>query len=157
MERRHSASILGENFRVTPWTSSHSWAEVKKYRYESDLPDHFRDFLAKCYVALGSDRPEFCDHFLWISWSPFQARSWHQHATTDSVKRSIIHKANRKRVLGVDSEADAVAKLDKGLIAQVAGRVWLITLCDQQEKLMLSDEHYYQVATIIAKERGVGS
>ena len=148
---------LGGKFQGAPLDDQSFLAEVKKYRNESDLPIHFRDFLAKCYVALGGTHPERCDNFLWISWSPFQARSWDQHATTDSVRKAVIHEANRQRVLGVDSESDALAKLDAELMSRVARQIWLITLCDQQEQLVLSESHYHEVATMIAKERGFRS
>jgi hypothetical protein len=147
---------LGGNFRGHPFDGQSFLAEVKNYRYESDLPAHFRDFLAKCYVALG-DRPARCDNFLWISWSPFQAQKWHKHTTTENVRRSLIHQANRNRVFGVDNEADAVTKLDAELMAKVASRVWLITLSDQQELLVPTEDHYYKMAEIFSRERGVGS
>jgi hypothetical protein len=120
------------------------------------LPAHFRDFLAKCYIALG-DKPLRCDHFLWISWSPFQAQKWDKHATTDSVRRSLIHQKNRNRALGVDNEADAMAKLDVTRMDNVASRVWLITLSDRQEMLVPTESHYYKMAEIFSRERGVGS
>jgi len=131
-------------------------AEVKNYRYEMDLPDQFRDFLAKCYVALEAKRTR-CDHFLWISWSPFQARSWHKHATTDSVKKALAHAANRKRVLDVDTASDAMQKWNIELMSQVASRVWLVTLSDQQEQLVLTRNHYHHMVKIISEEQGPAS
>lgn len=146
---------LGGVFRGEALEGQSFLAEVKNYKSESDLPTHFRDFLAKCYVAMGH-RPTACDNFLWISWSPFQARSWHQHATPQNVRKSILHPDNRMSVLGVDGESDAVAKLDEERIVRVADRIWLITLCDQQEQLLLTAEHYREVTSrILAAERGV--
>ena len=147
---------LGGDFRGEPLDGQSFLAEVKNYRYESNLPTHFRDFLAKCYVALGS-KPARCDNFLWISWSPFQAQSWHKHATTENVRRSLIHNANRKRVFGVDKEVDAVAKLDVELMANVASRVWLIILSDRQVMLVPTEDHYYKMAEIFSREHGAGS
>ncbi len=147
---------LGGDFRGDQLDSQSFLAEIKNYKSESDLPTHFRDFLTKCYVALGS-KPRRCDNFLWISWSPFQARNWHKHATTDSVRHALLHEVNRKRVLGVDNEADAAAKLDVELMAKVASRVWLITLSDRQIMLVPTDEHYYKMAEMFSRERGVGS
>jgi hypothetical protein len=127
-------------------------AEVKKYRREGDLPARFRDFLAKCYVALDT-KPERCDNFLWISWSPFQARLWDHHATPENVRKSIIQPSNRKRVLGTDNESQAAAKLNADLAAQVARRVWLVTLSEQQEQLVLTESHYREVAKLISHEQ----
>jgi hypothetical protein len=146
---------LGGTFRGDSLHDQSFLAEVKNYRYESNLPVHFRDFLAKCYVALG-DRPRRCDNFLWISWAPFQAQQWHRHASTEKVQSSLLHEANRLRVLGVDSEEDAIKKLDAERMANVASRVWLITLGERQEKLVPIEEHYYQMAEMFARERGVG-
>jgi hypothetical protein len=147
---------FGGTFRGEPIDNQSFLAEVKNYHCELDLPSLFLDFLAKCYVALG-DKPKRCDNFLWISWSPFQARSWHKHATTDNVRRALLQKTNRQRALGVDNEADAKAKLDSERMAGVASRIWLITLSDRQEMLVPTESHYYKMAEIFARERGVGS
>jgi hypothetical protein len=147
---------MAGNFRGNPLDGQSFLAEVKKYKRENDLPAHFRDFLVKCYIALG-ERPKLCDNFLWISWAPFQASKWDQHATVETVRRSITHEINRNRVLGVDNESDAALKLDAERIVNVARRVWLITLSDQQEKLVLTEDHYCEVVKLILKQRGPGS
>ncbi|HUB39993.1 MAG TPA: hypothetical protein VMA72_14170 [Streptosporangiaceae bacterium] len=147
---------LGGKFRGDSLDGQSFLAEVKNYRYEMDLAEHFRDFLAKCYVALG-DHPRRCGNFLWISWAPFQAQQWHKHATTEKVRSSLLHKANRVRALGEDDEAEAAKKLDVERMAAVASRVWLITLGDRQERLVLTEEHFYQIAEMLARERGVGA
>lgn len=143
---------LGGNFRGQPLDGQSFLAESKKYAYESDLPDHFRDFLAKCYIAL-TQRPSRCDHFLWISWAPFRAQQWHKHATKDNVLKALAHEVNRTRALGVDSEKDALAKLDAALAGKVADRIWLITLGDKQEMLVPTKEHYYKMSEMFARER----
>ncbi|HEY1915530.1 MAG TPA: hypothetical protein VGH27_08140 [Streptosporangiaceae bacterium] len=153
--RSFSFDMAG-NFRGDPFDGQSFLAEVKKYKAENDLPAHFRDFLAKCYVALG-ERPRLCDNFLWISWAPFHASKWDQHATPGNVRSSIINEINCKRVLGVDNESDAALKLDVERMVDVARRVWLITLSDQQEKLVLTEDHYGEVIKLIVKERGPGS
>lgn len=86
---------LGGTFRGDPVENESFVAEVKAYKNESNLPAHFRDFVAKCYVALDTDRDR-CDHFLWISWAPFQAQRWDQHCTSENVKKCILHEANRR-------------------------------------------------------------
>lgn len=143
---------FGGRFRGDHLENKTFLAEVKKYQREGDLPVRFRDFLAKCYVALEA-KPERCDNFLWISWSPFQARLWDKHATLENVRNSIIRTSNRERVLGVDEEPQALAKLNADLAAQVARRVWLITLSEQQEQLVLTQTHYREVAKLISHEQ----
>jgi hypothetical protein len=93
---------LGATFRFGSLTNQSFMAEVKADKKENDVPTHFRDFLAKCHVALQA-RPERCDHFLWLSWSPFQAQRWDKHATPENVKNAALHEANRLRVLGQEA------------------------------------------------------
>lgn len=150
----HFSFDLGGTFRGGPLENQSFVAEVKAYKKENDLPTHFRDFLAKCYVALES-RPSRCDHFLWVSWSPFQAQHWDRHATAENVKRSVLHGANRVRALGLRDEAEAAAKLSADLLTGVADRIWLVTLGEKQEKLVLSTGHYVEVVKMIAAERRV--
>ena len=147
---------LGGNFRGEPLEGQSFLAEVKRYRNESNLPQHFRDFLAKCYVALAS-KPKRCQHFLWISWAPFQAKRWSEHTSTQNVRRSVLHRVNIERVLGVDNEMDAMKKLDADVLSKVASRVWLITLSDKQEMLVPTEKHYYRMAEIFSREQGIGA
>jgi hypothetical protein len=128
--------------------------EVKKYKAEGDLGTLFRDFLAKSYVAL-SERENDCDNFLWISWAPFQARSWDKHCTYDNVVRSLKHGDNLQRGLGASTAEEADGLIDPQVAQRVANRVWLITLSDRQEDLYLLDEHYGEIVKKIAME-GVG-
>ncbi len=143
---------LGGAFRGDPLDNQSFLAEVKAYKNEGDLPELFRDFLAKCYVAL-EQRPDRCDHFLWISWSPFQARRWDMHATAENVRRSVLHQANRKRALGLDDETEAATKLSPELLVGVASRIWLVTLSEKQEQLVLSRDHYVEVVKLITEGR----
>jgi hypothetical protein len=145
---------LGGTFRGGHLENESFVAEVKAYRKENDLPTHFRDFLAKCYVALES-HPGRCDHFLWVSWAPFQAQQWDRHATAESVRRSVLHAANRARTLGLSDEGDAAVKLSSDLLVGVADRMWLVTLSEKQEKLVLSTGHYVEVVKMITSERRV--
>ncbi|MEQ7125405.1 hypothetical protein ABN034_12890 [Actinopolymorpha sp. B11F2] len=124
-------------------------AEVKKYRNESNLPTHFRDFLAKCYVALLTKRSR-CDHMMWISWAPFQAKKWDQHATPESIKRAILDR--KTEVFGCDTEQEAIGKIDQEVLVETSKRIWLITLCEKQERLVISDDHLDQLATIMSQE-----
>jgi len=143
---------LGGTFRGDTLENQSFVAEVKAYKKENDLPTHFRDFLAKCYVALET-RPDRCDHFLWLSWSPFQAQRWDQHATAENVRKSVLHEANRRRTLGLEDESQAAAKLSADLLVGVAERIWLVTLSEKQEQLVLSANHYVEVVRMITLER----
>lgn len=119
-------------------------AEIKNYRYESDLPEHWRKFMASCYVAR-NDKPERCDIFMWISWAPFQAQKWHEHATSESVRKALLHKDNKGRVFGTEDDQAAKAALNEALIADIASRIWMITLSDKQEALVISRDYYAEV------------
>ena len=143
---------LGGTFRGGSLANQSFVAEIKAYKKENDLSAHFRDFLAKCYVALEA-APARCDHFLWVSWSPFQAQRWDQHATADNVRRSVLHDANRRRALGLEDEKEAVAKLSSDLLVGVASRIWLLTLSEKQEQLVLSGKHYVEIVKMITSER----
>jgi hypothetical protein len=142
---------LGGKFRGSGLHDQAFLTEVKKYKNESDLPMHFRDFLAKCYVAYLS-HPARCDHFLWFSWSPFQAKAWDTHTSPGSVRKALLHAANRERVLGSNSEADAEANIDPEAVIRVSERVWLLTFSDRQNDLVLTREHYLEVVKMITAE-----
>jgi hypothetical protein len=146
---------LGGRFRGGSIDEKAFLAEIKAYKKELDLPTHYRDFLAKCYVAIQA-HPRRCDNFLWISWSPFQAQKWDQHATAASVSNAVMHKVNRRRTLGTEEEEKALRLLHPDILTEVAQRIWLITLCDKQEELVLTPNHYGEIAKLMIKERGQG-
>jgi hypothetical protein len=78
-----------------------------------------------------------------------------KHVTFIDVKRSVLHDANRRRALGLEDENEALAKLSSDLLVGVASRVWLLTLSEKQEQLVLSDQHYVEVVKMITSERRV--
>ena len=122
--------------------------EVKNYKSEQDLPKHYRAFLAKCYVAYLNDA-EKCGHFLWISWAPFQAQKWDQHATTDAVINAVAHTDHLERVFGAGAAPD---EIDREVASKVADCVWLVTLSDNQELLYLQADHYSYIQGQLALE-----
>ncbi|MER6936595.1 hypothetical protein ABTX24_21365 [Nocardioides sp. NPDC127514] len=142
---------IGGMFRGDPLDSQSFLAEVKAYKNESDLPTHFRDFLAKCYVAYLA-YPDRCGHFLWLSWSPFQAQSWDKHTTPESIQKALLHKENRQRVLGTEDQTGAEAAIDHQAILQVSERLWLLTLARKQRDLVLTRDHYLEVLKLIQGE-----
>jgi hypothetical protein len=125
--------------------------EVKKYKNESDLPTHFRSFMAKSYVAYKAT-PYRCDHFLWISWAPFQAQAWDKHCTYEKVVASLNHPSNITRSLGLEPGADTADAIDHEAAQIVASRMWLLTLSDRQDDLNLLDKHYKEIIGMIALE-----
>lgn len=125
--------------------------EVKKYKNESDLPTHFRSFIAKSYVAYKAT-PQRCDHFLWISWAPFQAQAWDKHCTYDKVVSSLSHASNITRSLGLKPGEDVTPAIDHEAAQAVASRIWLITLSDRQDDLNLLDKHYKEIIGMISLE-----
>ncbi|WP_194521014.1 hypothetical protein [Cellulosimicrobium sp. JZ28] len=127
--------------------------EVKKYKNESDLPAHFRDFMVKSYVAY-KEAPSRCDHFLWISWAPFQAQTWDKHCTYERVIASLCHPSNIVRGLGVQPGEDVSEAIDHEAAQIVASRIWLLTLSDRQDDLNLLDAHYKEIIGMIALEEG---
>lgn len=69
------------------------------------------------------------------------------------MKRSVLHSANRVRALGLSDENEAAAKISADLLAEVAKRVWLVTLSAKQENLVLSTNHYVEIVKMITSER----
>lgn len=142
---------LGGQFRGEKLEGQYFLAEVKKYRNESNLPQHYKSFLAKCYVAF-IKKPQLCNHFLWISWSPFKARQWDRHTTAEAVKEAVIEE--RKRIFDTDDQKEALALLNVAAVGAVADRVWLITLCDKQLQLVLSPEHHGEILKLMKVSEG---
>jgi hypothetical protein len=151
----HSAGTftfdLGGRFRGDELDGHSFVAEVKKYKNEGDLPTLYRDFLAKCYVAYDA-HPDRCRHFLWLSWSPFQAKRWDHHTTIEAVSKAVLHSVNRQRVLGTSDETEARLALDAATLTAVSERLWLLTLSMKQESFVLTKEHYLEVVRLITAE-----
>lgn len=119
-------------------------AEVKAYRYEMDSATEYRKFVAECYVAF-QEKPDRCDNLLWLSWAPFQAQSWHKHRSAESVKKHLLHAENVFRIFGTESAEEAQGKLDAQVIYELTNRLWLLTLCDEQEGLVITGDNYQRV------------
>lgn len=115
------------------------FAESKNYAAPADLRDHYSKFLAQCYVAF-LDKPGYCDHFMWIAWSPHDITKWPELTTPDYVRKHVIK--NRKRVFGEEvGEAEAGELVAGDVVSAVASRLWLIILSEKQEGLVISKEH----------------
>jgi hypothetical protein len=126
---------LGGTFWGEELHNKNFYAECKKYKAAGDQGTEYKKYLAKCYLAL-EQRPEMCDHFMWITWAPFSVTSWPDLMTAEYVASSIESDvALRIRTIG-----ESVALPDKDHCADVAKRLWLIVLSDKQEVLRLSDD-----------------
>jgi hypothetical protein len=114
------------------------FAESKKYDAPLDLATHYSKFLAQCYVAYRTS-PGWCDHFMWIAWSPHSITSWPDLTKAEYVREHVIK--HRERVFGEADEAVAGSLVDDAAVSAVAERLWLIVLSDRQETLVISKEH----------------
>ncbi|WP_404850300.1 hypothetical protein [Dietzia kunjamensis] len=129
---------LGGTLKYGEFDGEMFFAESKNYNSPSDLSDHYSRFLAQCYVAY-LQMPKYCDHFMWISWSPHSISKWPELTTAPYVKEHVIR--NRSVVFGVDDVAAAEEQIDDGIVSAVAERLWIIILSRKQEALVISKEH----------------
>ena len=114
------------------------FAESKNYDAPNDLAKHYDKFLAQCYVAYRA-REAYCDHFIWIAWSPHSISKWPELRSEAAVRDALI--TNRVRVFNEPNKANAAAMIDDPTVTAVAERLWLIILSEKQEQLVISAEH----------------
>lgn len=127
---------LGGWLRYGSFDGQMFFAEVKKYANASDLGRHYQEFLAKCYVAY-QERPQYTDHFMWVSWAPHASTRWESLTAPQKVREAVSAQAGRIFPAGTDP-ADAV---DQAVCEAVSERLWLLILSDKQEKLVPAVEH----------------
>jgi hypothetical protein len=113
-------------------------AECKKYSVIGNQPSEYPEYLAKCYVVY-KDQPKWCDHFMWITWHPFNVKTWAELCAPEMVRKAVL--GERERVFGVSDEAEAESLIDEGAVVAVAQRLWLLVLTDKQEKLVIPRDH----------------
>jgi hypothetical protein len=138
---------LGGLFRGEHLEGKSFLAESKNYKNESDLPRHWTEFLARCYIAVG-ERPDSCDQFIWASWSPFQATKWDTHMSPESVVHALVKWRDKVFQDSVSAE-DAKGLVDHSKVAEVSRRVWMLTLAEKQEELVLTKDHYGEIVKLI--------
>lgn len=129
---------LGGTLKYGDFDGQMFYAESKNYASSSDLGSHYSEFLAQCYVAY-RERPMYCDHFMWISWSPHSVTKWSELTTARYVEKQVL--ANRQRIFGVDDTEEAQSEIDDKIVSAVAERLWIIILSEKQETLVISKEH----------------
>lgn len=143
---------LGGIMRAGEFDGHQFSAEVKCYDKEHKQPEMYRRFLAQCYVAL-AERPYLCDHFMWITWCPFNATVWHEHCTEGRVRQAVLE--HRELVLGTTAVTEAESLLDDERVKAVADRLWLIVISEKQEQLLPLIE--WQAIIESAIKRGQGA
>lgn len=118
------------------------FAEVKNYKDAGDQPAQYREFLAKCFRAY-SERPERCDHFMWITWSPFNVTEWSKLDSIDKVEACV----RENWQYNFTSRADAERATLEPVVKEVADRIWVLVLSDKQvNHLSMSDEYLAVIA-----------
>jgi hypothetical protein len=129
---------LGGHLKYGEYANEMFFAEVKNYDAPHDLATHYSRFLAECYVAY-LDKPGYCDHFMWLSWSPHSITDWPKLTSADYVRKHVLN--HREVVFGTDNVDVAKAAVDEDAVIAVASRLWLIVLSEKQESLVISREH----------------
>ncbi|MBO4140070.1 hypothetical protein J5U46_07920 [Micromonospora tulbaghiae] len=113
-------------------------AECKKYAKPSDQGTLYVKYLAQCYRAY-SERPDRCDNFFWITWSPFSSNRWDELLTPGYVRDAVL--AHHEKALGTENLDAARREISDNLCKDVADRLWMILLTDRQEKLQPTRLH----------------
>lgn len=133
---------LGGRLRYGDVEGQLFYAEVKKYANSSDLANHYKAFLAKCYVTY-QDRPKFADNFMWVSWAPHSATRWSDLTAPAGVRAAVVENGAKIFPPGSNFEAS----VDDGVCEAVAARLWLLILSDKQEELVPAREHLALIHT----------
>ncbi|MEV8066182.1 hypothetical protein AB0P32_08570 [Streptomyces sp. NPDC085995] len=124
---------LGGSMRGAPYHGDQFCAEVKHYQGPADQGTHFVEFLAKCYVA-DQEKYLFGDHYMWITWAPFNVNSWSQLHEPQRIESAVVQ--HRQRIFGDVSEDEARKRIDANAVQSVSERVWRIVLSEKQEGLL---------------------
>ena len=141
----HFSFDLGGTLQGGDLHNKNFYAEVKKYSSAGDQGTEYPKYLAKCYLAL-QQRPEMCDHFMWITWAPFSVTKWPRLMKADYVADAVRNAKHRKRTLGSET-----AEPDPAHCTAVAGRLWLIVLSERQEVLRLTEDERGEIFKLRVK------
>ncbi|MFK4149999.1 hypothetical protein [Streptomyces sp. NPDC004065] len=113
-------------------------AECKKYSAPRDQGTAYLSYLAKCYVIM-SQQPGAVDHFMWITWSPFNVTDWDKLLTGEWVRQGV--EKHGEDIFGEYAPSELGALIDSEVVASVTERLWMIVLSDKQEKLVITRQH----------------
>jgi hypothetical protein len=151
---------IGGMLRGDPFHNQEFFGEVKGYHRVSEAKqsDEYVSYLAKCYAAYRS-APARCDHFMWITWTPFRIhaaarntyRPWPALWSGREVRKAVVR--HRSRVFGPNlSVQDALALATIADCNAVAERLWVIVLHEKQEQLTILKKHRRLVYAAWSKE-----
>lgn len=124
-------------------------AECKNYATAGDQGTEYSQYLAKCYTAYMA-QPRWSDHFMWITWHPFNVTTWASLCEPEKVRDSVL--SEHSRIFGVDSKGDAEDMIDGAAVDAVANRLWLIVLSRNQERLVISRKHLARIRALEIEE-----
>ncbi len=113
-------------------------AECKKYSLPGDQGTHYLSYLAKCYV-IASQQQSYVDHFMWITWCPFNVSDWDKLLTEDWVRKAVRRHCDD--IFGSITPEELDTLIDNEIVRTVAERLWMIVLSDKQEQLVITREH----------------
>lgn len=131
---------LGGQFREGDYEGENFLAECKNYEKSSDLPKHFRAFLAHCYRAV-SVQHLMADHFFWIAFAPHGGTLWEEIASVDKIEAAVLH----QKLIDINFTPDQKpADLYSPETAElVSKRIWMLILSERQvDHLTLSQKHH---------------
>lgn len=122
-------------------------AECKSYKGAADQHDHYKDFLANCYLVQNRHGAQY-DHFMWLTWAPFQITEWPTLLSPGKVKEAVHDDADSKyTALGADP-------YDPTIGDAVAAKVMIVVLADRQEvTLSLHDPELMYVRKALLEAR----
>jgi hypothetical protein len=129
---------LGGTMKYGEFDGDMFFAESKNYDAPSDLATHYEQFLAQCYAAYQA-QAGWCDHFIWIAWSPHSISKWPKLRSEEVVRDALIE--HRMRLFDEPDKVKAASLIDGPTVTAVAERLWIIILSEKQERLVISTEH----------------
>jgi hypothetical protein len=120
---------LGGQFREGDYEGENFLAECKNYEKSSDLPKHFRAFLAHCYRAVAVQHL-MADHFFWIAFAPHGGTLWEEIASVDKIRAAVLH----QKLIDINFTPDQKpADLYSPDTAElVSKRIWMLILSERQ-------------------------
>lgn len=145
---------LGGRFRDGELEGQEFLAECKNYVAASDLPTHYRDFLAHCYRAVDVDH-HMADQFMWISFAPHGTTTWDKLTEADAVKKAVLNKNCHD--INFRSGEDPAKCFSEEIAKKVSERLWLLILSEKQcNYLTITSEHHAVIESHIIASASEG-
>ena len=124
--------------------------ECKKYSVVGVQAGEFKRFLAIAYshtvwyMNTCSQDPGLI--FFWVTSHPFSQTKWSQLRSAQYLKESVLDSNN--------SDLLPPGGIDEDLIRQVAERIWVLVVSDQQHKLSLTKRELGKFLTKVDRDKG---